>query len=46
MKRKIKKTNKVVNEIKKNRDLLEIIHYKVSELLHKIKEYFSNGKFK
>lgn len=41
---KQKRQNKIVKEIKKNRDLLEIIHYKVSELMHKIKEYFSNGK--
>lgn len=40
MKQKRKRTNKVVNEIKKNRDLLEIIHYKISELMHKIKGIF------
>jgi len=40
MKRKRKRTNKIINEIKKNRDLLEIIHHKVSELMHKIKGIF------
>lgn len=40
MKQKRRKTNKVVEEIKKNRDLLEIIHYKISELMHKIKGIF------
>lgn len=50
MKRKRKESNKVVDEIKKNHDLLEILNYKMSELLHKVKdiwkEFFSNGKFK
>ena len=40
MKQKRKRTNKVVKEIEKNRDLLEIIHYKISELMHKIKGIF------
>jgi hypothetical protein len=40
MKQKRKRQSKVVDEIKKNRDLLEIIHYKVSEILHKIKGMF------
>jgi len=45
MKTKRKKRSRITDKIEKNHDLLEIIHYKVSELLHKIKEYFSNGKF-
>jgi hypothetical protein len=40
MKHKRKTKSKVVKEIEKNRDLLEIIHYKVSEILHKIKGMF------
>ena len=50
MKRKRKRTDKVVKEIKRTNDLLEIINYKISELLHKVKdiwrELFANGKFK
>ena len=48
MKRKRKKTSKIEDEIKRTNDLLEIINYKISELLHKVKdiwrEFFSNGK--
>lgn len=40
MKHKRKAKSRTVKEIEKNHDLLEIIHYKVSEILHKIKGMF------